>query len=334
MAGKNVTMSDIAKDMGVSTVTVSKAITGKDGVSKEVRDKILARAREIGYIYSKAPKEEAQKRYNVGIIVGENFIDDKDTFYIKMYQKVMLELTEQNHFSMFEIIKREAQDQNNPPMLLSGHKIDGLIVLGQMKKEYMEMMRSFHIPMMLLDFYDETYLEDSVISDGIYGSCILTKYLIAKGHTKIGYIGNLRSTSSIMDRYIGYYKAMLQSQLPIKKEWILEDRDKNGRYIEIQFPSDMPTAFVCNCDEVAFNVIKELKKKGYKVPADISVVGFDNFIYSYLSSPKITSFGVDLDNMVQNAVRIIINKINDPEFSVGRVVVSGSMYERNSVSAL
>ena len=109
MAEKNVTMSDIAKDMGVSTVTVSKAITGKDGVSKEVRDKILARAREIGYIYSKAPKEEAQKRYNVGIIVGENFIDDKDTFYIKMYQKVMLELTEQNHFSMFEIIKRFAK---------------------------------------------------------------------------------------------------------------------------------------------------------------------------------------------------------------------------------
>ena len=334
VTGKNVTMSDIAKDLGVSTVTVSKAITGKEGVSKGVREKIVRRASEMGYMYSRGAREETtEKQFNIGILIGEGFFND-DAFYSRMYQRIVMELTKLGNFGMLEIVTRKAERQQHPPKIITNQKVDGLILLGQMNRKYIDMVSNFGLPLVLLDFYDEEGVEDSVIGDNVYGACRLTRYLIAQGHTKIGFIGSYLETSSILDRYIGFYKAMVQMQLPINQDWVLADRDAEGRYLDIEFPKEMPTAFFCNCDEVAFNVIKKLKKLGYQVPEDVSVVGFDNYIHAELSSPQITTFGVDLETMVQKAVDIIIKKVQSDDYSVGRIVVSGDLYLRNSVKKL
>ena len=330
---KTVTMSDIAKDMGISTVSVSKAISGKDGVSDELREKILKRAQELGYQYSKNKVSQTTDSKTIGVLVADKFIND-EAFYSKMYQNIVMELTKADSYGMMEIIPRESVKKGIPPIVLQNDKVDGLILLGHLPAKYIKQIQEYHLPMVCLDFYDDRIKEDSVISDNIYGACQITRYLIDQGHTQIGFIGSYHQTSSIMDRYIGYYKAMVQEDLPIYKEWILEDRDEDGKYIDIQFPKQMPTAFVCNCDDVAFNVIKTLKKQGYHVPEDISIVGFDNSIHAELSSPKITTFDVNVDSMVKNAVDIILRKVDDPEYTVGRVIVTGNMVERKSVNAI
>lgn len=330
---KTVTMSDIAKDMGISTVSVSKAISGKDGVSDELREKILKRAQELGYQYSKNKVGQTTDSKTIGVLVAAKFIND-EAFYSKMYQNIVMELTKADNYGMMEIIPRGSVKKGIPPIVLQNNKVDGLILLGHLPAKYIKQIQEYHLPMVCLDFYDDRIKEDSVISDNIYGACQITRYLIDQGHTQIGFIGSYHQTSSIMDRYIGYYKAMVQEDLPVHKEWILEDRDEDGKYIDIQFPRQMPTAFVCNCDDVAFNVIKSLKKQGYHVPEDISIVGFDNSIHAELSSPKITTFDVNVDSMVKNAVDIILRKVDDPEYTVGRVIVTGNMIERRSVNAI
>ena len=334
MAAKNVTMSDVAKDMGVSTVTVSKAITGKDGVSKEVREKILQRAAEMGYTYTKGLKENgAHRQYNIGVLVASNFMST-DAFYSNLYQRIVIELTSQGHFGILEIVTKDAEREAVQPNLLQNKKVDGIIMMGQMSPSYIRMIQKTEIPLIFMDFELEDIRVDSVISDGVYGACMVTRYLISQGHKKIGYIGSFHATSSIMDRYMGFCKAMLQAGLPVRQEWVLPDRDEEGKYVEPVFPKDMPTAFVCNCDEVAFHVINKLKKMGCKVPGDISVVGFDNYIYAELSLPKITTFGVETDTMVKSAVDTIICKLKQPDYTVGRIVVSGEVYVRDSVKKI
>jgi LacI family transcriptional regulator len=334
MAVKSVTMSDIAKDMGVSTVTVSKAITGKDGVSKEVREKILKRAAEMGYTYTKGLKENGVLRqYNIGVLVGGNFMSN-DAFYSNLYQRIVMELTAQGHFGILEIVPKEAERQTVLPNVLVNRKVDGIIILGQMSREYIEMIETTQVPIIFMDFELEDKQEDSIISDGVYGACMMTRYLISKGHKNIGFIGSCLATSSILDRYMGFCKAMLQAGLPVRQEWVIPDRDEDGVYVSPEFPEEMPTAFMCNCDEVAFHVINELKEQGYSVPEDISVVGFDNYIYAELSQPKITTFGIEIDAMVKGAVNAIVRKLGDPDYSAGRMVVSGQVYERESVKKL
>jgi LacI family transcriptional regulator len=328
---KNLTMKDIALRLDVSTVTVSKALSDREGVSKELKDKIKKAADELGYRYNAAAKAIKDGiSCNIGIIVSERFIHE-GAFYSKMYQSVIKKLSDVNYFGLLEIVTDENEENCIVPNIIQNNKVDGTIVLGQMSRKYVEMIEKYNLPFLFLDFYNEDYTADSIIGDSIYGTYVLTNYLIEKGHRKIGFVGSVLLTSSILDRYIGFYKALVQNQLPQHKEWIIEDRDKKGNFIEFALPDKMPTAFVCNCDEVAYQFIKRLNKEGYMVPNDISVVGFDNYIYSTLTNPKLTTFESNIDNMTENAVEAIIRKVRDKNYILGRKVISGKLVIRDSV---
>ena len=80
----------------------------------------------------------------------------------------------------------------------------------------------------------------------------------------------------------------------IRDDWRLEDRDDRGLFIPFTLPHEMPEAFVCNCDEVAYNLVETLKRNGYRVPQDVAVTGYDDYRYSTICSPQLTSYRVDL----------------------------------------
>ncbi|MNJ57213.1 putative HTH-type transcriptional repressor ExuR [compost metagenome] len=94
----------------------------------------------------------------------------------------------------------------------------------------------------------------------------------------------------------------------------------------------MPTAFVCNCDQIAYLLIEQLKAQGYLVPDDCSVVGFDNDIFATLTTPKLTTMEVDFTQMSKIAVKYIMDKISSPEHKLGRVLVQGNIIFRDSVT--
>ncbi len=233
-----------------------------------------------------------------------------------------------------EIITRDTEKKLLLPNVIQNNKVDGVIVLGQMSFDYVSLINSMSIPLVFLDFYDELLEIDSVVSDSFYGSFIMTNHLIAQGHKDIAFVGNILSTSSILDRYLGYYKSLLSNGIKLRDEWVLADRSEDGSYINIEFPEKMPTAFVCNNDGVAYLLINKLKKKGYKVPEDISVVGFDNYIYATLSSPKLTTVEVDIQAMSEQAVEAIISKIERDNYRIGRVVINGKLIIRDSVKKI
>ena len=111
------------------------------------------------------------------------------------------------------------------------------------------------------------------------------------------------------------------------------DRDKKGKiYDEIEMPKEMPTAFVCNCDLVAYRLIRQLEAQGLRVPEDVSVVGFDDYIYSVLSTPQLTTFRVDIEKMAAVCVDSMIGKLNNPAYQMGRHIISGNIIKRDSVT--
>jgi len=190
------------------------------------------------------------------------------------------------------------------------------------------------VPYICLDFYDERSNAGSVVSDGLYGSYRATSHLIHLGHTRIGFVGSIRATSSIMDRYLGYYKSMLQHDLPIDPAWVVPDRDEHGVYAEYPLPSPLPTAFVCNCDQSALQLIRRLQGMGLNVPADVSVVGFDDYVESAINQPALTTFAVDQDAMARESAEMIIARMQESANRMGRVVVGGQMVYRASARPL
>jgi DNA-binding LacI/PurR family transcriptional regulator len=216
-----------------------------------------------------------------------------------------------------------------------GAKVDGIIVLGQLEENYVKELFNLNIPVVFLDFYSSDSRTDTILSDSFFGSYMLTNHLIANGHRNIGFLGSINSTSSIQDRYLGYYKALLEKNILVNSEWIIEDRGPDGTgYPSYKLPAEMPTAFVCNCDEAVYILLNQLKAEGYSVPDDISVVGYDNHIYSTIANPRITTIDVDSKRMSAEAVETIIKKIRDRNYSRGRTLVTGKIIYRDSVKAI
>ena len=221
------------------------------------------------------------------------------------------------------------------PNTVLDHKVDGLIVLGQLSEDYIDRLMQHNLPTVFLDFYGSRDDVDSVLSDSFYGAYMLTSHLIENGHRRIGFLGSISSTSSIQDRYLGYYKALLENRIPLRQDWVIADRsNESDIFPEFTLPNDMPTAFVCNCDETAYKLVNQLKAAGYSIPDDISVVGYDNHIYSTICNPRLTTIDVNSRVMSTEAVDIILHKIRDGNYRRGRTLVTGKLVRRGSVKNL
>lgn len=337
---KTVKLSDIARIAGVSTVTVSNALTDKKGVSEEMRDRIKKIAREIGYqTIAEVKKEHSPYNFTLGILIADYFLGKYDSFYWQMYQAVTTKAVSEGCFTMLELISADAENTQILPKIAVEKRVDGIIVIGQLNHSYLEKLRSeTGIPLVYLDFYDNFQGCDAVISNSFYGTYALTNYLFEMGHTRIAYVGRLMATQSITDRYFGYSRSMMEHGINIRPEWVIDDRDEENQIQNIDMlkllPNPLPTAFVCNCDLTAAFLIRTLEDAGIRVPEDVSVVGFDNFLYPWLCKTGITTYESDLKEMSRLAVDKMIQKLMNHEYKSGIVIADGRLIIKESVSAI
>lgn len=329
---KTVKMQDIAQKLGVSTMTVSKALSGKSGVSEQTRQRIKDLAVEMGYVFPAGEREGEKRSYNVGVVLADYYSYSMATFYWKLYQEICTNAVPQNCFVMLEMISPSDEENGKLPKMITENKVDGVIVLGSMKEGYLEQLEKTRIPVVFMDFYNMDICEDSVISNSFYGTYKITNYLFRKGHRDIAFVGNIHTTMSIMDRYLGYEKSLISHGVPVREEWIISDREsERACYETIALPEKMPTAFVCNCDQTASTLITSLKKAGYSVPEDVSVVGYDDYLYPGLCEVGITTYGVDMTKMALKGIRLIVEKVEDPQHRKSTHIMDGYLVERDSV---
>ena len=344
---KSVSMQDLADKLGISKVTVSKALNGKDGVGEELKEKIFALARESGYVLPDYGKRKSKK---VGIIMSPRFSSgDEGKFYMAMYERIIYELQRASCSSIM-ISPTTATLPSDMNTIQTRGLFDGLIFLGILDKGVREQIAQIDLPKVYVDIYDRTHKSDSVITENIYSSYELTNYLIQQGHTDIGFVGTVGSTTSISDRYLGYLRRMLEEGISPKNEWRIPehytkewvpdlecnkdnpDRSDEGIAIPLLLPEKLPTAFVCNCDATAFKLVQALKERGICVPEDVSVTGFDDSIYAQLCSPSLTTVAVDTDAIARLAAKRMIKHMNEPQKKSGEVYrIPGKIIYRDSV---
>ena len=334
---KAVKLSDIAKKMNVSTVTVSKALSGQKGVSEEKRQQIKALAEELGYMTPSAARLMAgESSYNIGVIVAKRYFHQSQSFYWSMYQEATTYALSKNSFTMLEVVEEEYEESCTVPRLIEGGRINGLIIIGIMNRDYLETVsKSTDLPIVFLDFYESGIKCDSVVSDSYFGMYHMTNYLCENGHKKIAYVGTLFTTNSITDRYFGYCKALAENGIEIRKDYIIDDRfpeTKAKTGFRIRLPKDMPTAFACNCDVTALEIIKMLNDQGYRVPQDVSVVGFDNYAFYNTDNIELSTYAVDGKGMARLAVKRLIKKMSGDNAFMGTAVVEGKLIPGKTVA--
>ncbi len=331
---EKVRLTDIAERVGVSTVTVHNALAGNKGVSESLRQQIQGVADEMGYQApsSRRQNREEQEFYTVGVLIAENYLAQYTTFYWKIYQELAILATEKHCFTAVEVLKKEDEMKTyKMPTYVEEHRLDGLIVVGEIDKTYIKHLKEYtQIPIIFMDFYDSKLAEDAVVQDNFYGMFMLTEFMFDQGIDDLAFVGSIFSTSSIMDRYCGFLKSMTLHGKNIHPEWLIDDRDEFG-HMEFDLPQKLPKGFVCNCDLAAGMVMDKLQEMGYRVPEDISVVGFDNYLYPGLPDKNITTYEVNKKAMARIALEKVLKQIRNPKSGHGMNVISGNMVIKKTV---
>ncbi len=320
-------MKDIAQEFDVSIVTVSKALAGKDGVREQLRQEILERAHELGYTFKKNP-ERSESR-NVAIIISERFIGE-NSFYQKVYQQMLLELTKRNFVAIFETVRAEDEEKGELPKLLSLKSIDQIIVIGEVGNNYLRSVVRTGIGCILFDFENEDFDMDAVISDNVNGGYLLTRHLVRSGCKTVGFVGSYLSTRSNLDRFVGYRKYLIKNQLKFDEKFVLSDRDEIGHDVDLKLPAKLPDGFICTCDHTAYRLIGKLRSEGYNVPEDVAVVGYDDYSDNRMDDVSLTTYHVNIEEMISQLLNILEQHCVNPDYRYGTVISYGWLVERKT----
>lgn len=321
---KKTSMQDIANRLKISRMTVSKAFKNDADISSEMREKVRLMAQEMGYQYVK------NDPLSLMVLVPEVFLSDTEDFYTTLFKRLNENANVKNISLLLKIVSKS--DENNQIIDFSPVGKHGIMMLGQFDKAYVEKVQHIGLPLVCVDFYYDDLELDSIVSNNFNAGYIATRYLLNKGHKHIGYVGTIPSTTSIIDRYLGFTKALIENELDYQSAIIIEDRDREGNMIDLVLPDQLPSAFLCNNDYVAYLLINKLQSMGLSVPKDISVIGFDDVMYSKISHPMITTMKVSRKYMAEQAMTLMIRRINNKKAKLINMSLECLMVERDSVS--
>jgi len=323
-------MKDIADELDVTVMSVSKALSGKEGVSEDLRAKILAKADELGYKKAQTSGNDDGSSHNIGILIAERSMN-ANASYMSMQQPLISNLLQLNYYGLTEIISDETEHLLILPKILKENKVSAFVVLGQMSKEYVQVLKDTNKPFLFLGHIYDNENGGGIITDNLYAGFTLANYLLDQGCKSIDFVGNIHFAEIVMDRYLGIAKSLLHRKLELKKEFLIPDVNDYGEEISLILPDEMPDAFICNECRTAYKLIHNLEGMEYNIPKDISVAAFDDGIFADIGIPKLTTYSINYNTMAQLAAETIVLKLENPNYHIGKKVVHGNVIIRDSV---
>ena len=328
---KKVTLQMVADHAGVSVVTVSNVLTGKKGASETVRNQILSIAQEMGYKGRSEKKSRESKAYRIGVMIAERYVKEYPSFYMDIYKKVAQEASKHSCLTILRVVGEEEERLEQEPMTFGYAGIQGIMMIGEMNPDFVAAVREKECSSLVcVDFYDVDKDMDFIVTDNYGRTQEMTRRLIEWGHRDIVFVGTPQATNSIMDRYMGYCKALFVNGIPNPR--VICDRKKNQYWtmLDFELPDPLPTAFVCNCESSAHVLLKKLRGAGYRVPEDVSIVSFDRFQQEEDEGLDFTTYEADEEAMAEISIKTLMKRIEGKGKPDGIHMVEGRVREGNS----
>jgi LacI family transcriptional regulator len=302
-----ITIKDVAKLAGVSASTVSRAISGNIPVEKETRDKVMQAVEELHYEPNALAKGLKEGKTNtIGLIIpniGNHLfpplVKGVEETARKSGYTVILCNTENN----LEIEKTYLEKMQK-------RLVDGFIIAtAREKSTHILDMEAEGVPVVLLIRHLGNAV-DAVILDNYKGAYEAVSYLLARGRKKIAIINGEQELSLYRERFNGYQEALKKAGETVVPQLVLDDAfgEENGYAVMVGLlrSGQMPDAVFATTDLRAIGAIRAIKDFGYRVPEDIAVIGFDDFEFTKLLSPRLTTVSQPLYDMGKLAVEKLI----------------------------
>ena len=341
-------MDDIAKLAGVSKAAVSLALNGKPGIGPETRERILRIAAEHGYQPKTKTAPREQQAGTITFLVFANSGIVLENYYQQPFFRELIHYIEErcrvNGYSLLFSSIDMSKFQEEIRALADDKRSDGFIVLGtNMNKELLaQAADGLRAPLVVLDTCFETLPFPFIQINNIMGGYQAGSHLCALGHRNIGYIASDIRIRNFDDRRAGFLQALREAglQLDADNEFavaptILSSQEELKKQLTAYLDKGrkLPAAMFCECDYIAISAIKSLGELGFRVPEDVSVVGFDNISEALIVSPELTTVHVEKERMAHLAVDILMDAIDSGAAVASKIMVDTHLIERLSSRA-
>ncbi|MCF6212908.1 MAG: LacI family transcriptional regulator [Flavobacteriaceae bacterium] len=316
-----ITIKDIARELSVSTSTVSKALKDSHEISESTKAKIKAFADFYHYKpNSLALKLRNQKTQVIGIIIPE-IVHHFFSRVISGIEKV----ANQHGYNVMICVSNESYDKEllNIEMLANG-SVDGLLISLSKETQKIKDFKHFdelienNLPFVLFDRIEKTINCDKIIIDDEGGAYRATKYLIEKGCKKIALITTPAYVTVGESRKMGYIKAHQKHGINVAESLVIkidkDDDDHDAIYALIKkliFVKNPPDGIFAVNELYAALAMKVSKERGLRIPQDIEIIGFTDGIISEFSSPALTTVAQHGYTMGKHAAEMLINRIEN-----------------------
>ena len=335
------TIKDVAQKAGVSIATVSFVINNTKRISPDTKNRILKAVKSLNYHPSKsAVSLVSGKTGNIGFILTDDHFLRTEPFYTSIFLGTEFEARTAGYYILLTSINPDFGKNDPLPRFILNQSVDGIIIAGKIPSNLIERMYPYNLPTVYIDYVPKQNCCPLVLIDNFQGGLIATNHLIGLGHTNIAFIGGDIEHPSLSDRLKGYKQALENAKIPIKNSLIVTDAkypDRVNGYNSIKNllskNKNVTAVFACN-DAMAIGVLNYLNDNGYKVPKDISLIGFDDVEADLMLNPPLTTIRVPKIEMGIEALKLLVNTLKNKKSLLKKILVPIELIERKSTSSI
>lgn len=310
-----ITIKDIAERAGVTHSTVSRALHNSPLISAETTERVHKVALELGYLPSAAARSlKTHQTHALGVVLSS--IDDP--FFSEILQGIE-DVAQANGYSLFiAASQRDPLREQTIVRAMREHSVDGVIICStSFSVSQGHSLVQVGVPIVVINNEAAEDYRYSIYHDDVDGTRQIARHLIELGHRKIAYLGNALSGRTTLARLNGFRQEMDAAALPIPPEYFLQapgggpEQGLAGLDLLLDLP-DRPTALICFNDMMAIGVLKGLQQLGIQVPAEFSVTGFDNIVFSTYTNPPLTTFDQPKRSIGAKAAEQLLTLLHSP----------------------
>ncbi len=330
------TIRDVAKKAGVAPMTVSRVLNNSGYVSPETRRRVEAAAAELNYVPNMLARSFRSKRTDTLALI---ITDITNPFWTTVARGVEDEANQQGYTVIFCNTDESEKKQDQYLSMLVSRRVDGVLLTpAGSSTGPVEMLQQQSVEVVVLDRRIPGAKVDVVRSASTTGARILTTYLIDRGHRRIAILSGPEAVTSANERVEGYTQALTEAGLDIDPALILRgaftiDAGKTMAQDSLRL-DPLPTALFAANNFIAAGALQALRSADIKVPADISVVSFDDLSTSFLTEPFLTVMAQQAYELGKIATQRLLKRIEDPDMEPAEFVLSTDLIVRQSVRTI
>jgi DNA-binding LacI/PurR family transcriptional regulator len=319
------TIKDVALLASVSTTTVSHVLNKTRFVAKTTQERVLKAADELNYAPSAVARSlKVKNTKSLGMLVTTTL----NPFFAEVVNEVEKCCYREGYNLVLCNTDGELEKTNSYLRMLTQKRVDGILVMCSEYDDslFSSLIGQRNLPMVVMDWGPSDDYVDRIQDNSVKGAHLAIQHLVEQGHKRIAYIGGPLEKLPAKQRLEGFIEAMDQANLIVQPDWVIES--------DFEFEGGKLGAVFVGNDAMAMGAMSEAQLSGIKIPQQLSIIGYDNCMYSAYFSPPLTTINQPKAKLAELAISTMIERIENPRQDGRMIMLEPNLVIRSSVATV